>query len=83
MRDLVFGLRLQADVSELFRQAVPGIYGATVATIGQRGNVAGGRIAAGSEINRAKIETQHGKLSQFQDDPCQNCTFMEVGWSSA
>jgi hypothetical protein len=62
---------LQADVSESLRQAVSRhgwgnccYHRSTRESV----NIARARIAAGSEINRARIETRYGKLSQFQDD---------------
>lgn len=66
MRYLVFGLRLQADVSESLRQAFSQL--CYHRTPRESVNIARARIAAGSEINRARIETRYGELSQFQDD---------------
>lgn len=49
---------------------LPGMYGNCCyhRTTRESVNIARARIAAGSEINRARIETRYGKLSQFQDD---------------
>src|ERR671918_511701 len=71
---------------EELRQAVCGMYGTTLVTIGQRGNrsiIVRGKIAAGSRSSVLNLKHSTANCLNSKTMPCQNCTFMEIGRSRA